>query len=330
MSLSLSPPRALGVASAAIFGLLVFADIAATAERPVTYRPHNINDPEILALLKPGQIVVSEQGSAMSFLFTMSADEYQPFVHAGIVAIEHGRPYVYESRGKAWVIRENPLEAVKGRINRMSLATYAEAQKYMEIHDLPEGIDGELVAKYARRQHELGTPFDPFFDDRDREALYCTEFIAAALEAGGARDLPKARYRSNPSFRKVFDWLDIHAQSMYLAGSFISPDSHVVSFSNGVTARTIRVHFALNRELHRRFTSDQKLGNVFVWKNGNLRLRPELRAFRRAGEELFEDRVKDPPTQAEADTAIQELALRMFGPITDSSSVARADLQPGR
>ena len=45
------------------------------------------------------------------------------------------------------------------------------------------------------------------------------------------------------------------------------------------SAREVEAYFAAKRELHRRFTDDQKIGNIWSWSWRGLQLRPQVAAF---------------------------------------------------
>ncbi len=321
-------PIVCAAAALAAAAVLACAGDAPAARETVVYSADDVEAPELAARLRSGQLVVSEQGTAMSLLFALAAAKFAPFVHSGVVSVENGHAYVYEAVGKVRaILGDNPMDSIRGRIRRRKLTEYVERQKYVEIYEPPPGTDPEAIAAYARRAYADKVPFDAYFDSEDRSAFYCTEFLAAAIEASGGATVAQIPYRDNPSFHLVFSWLEIRAPGAYLAGSFAVPERFVAAFSNGVTLRTARVHAAVNREIHRRFTSEQKLGNVFVWSGRTPQLRPDVRAFRSASFDLFPD-ASSPPGQGEADRAVMSLAERMFGPVKGESSHAVQAPQP--
>jgi hypothetical protein len=140
-------------------------------------------------------------------------------------------------------------------------------------------VDKEAVAAFARARHEDRTEFDPYFDWRDHTRLYCTEFAALALHAGG-RQLPTpVRVRDNASLRVALDWLKVRAPAIVTAGSLTDGAERVALISRRLTAREVEAYFAAKRELHRRFTDDQKIGNIWSWSWRGLQLRPQVEAF---------------------------------------------------
>lgn len=230
--------------------------------------------------LQSGQLVVSDSGDPDSLLMSMLGEQYTPYGHAGILSIEKGAAYVYEGYALLWpFLNGPPTDAMRGRIRRVTLEQYIDRQRVTAIFDPPAGVDQGAVAAFARARHEDHTEFDPYFDWRDHTRLYCTEFAALALHAGG-QPLPNpVRVRDNPSLWIALDWLKVRAPEIVTAGSLTAGAERVALISRRLSAREVEAYFAAKHELHRRFTTDQKLGNVWVWSWRGLRLRPQVAAF---------------------------------------------------
>jgi hypothetical protein len=230
--------------------------------------------------LSSGQLIVSDSGAADSLLLSLLGEQYTPYGHAGIISIEAGKAYVYE--GYALLlpfVSGPPTDAMRGRIRRITLDEYIARQKVTAIFDLPDGVDKTRVAAFARARHEDGTEFDPYFDWRDHTRLYCTEFAALALHAGGQPLPTPVRVRDNASLRVALDWLKVRAPEIVTAGSLTDGAERVALISRLYSAREVAAYFAAKRELHRRFTDDQKLGNIWSWSWQGLQLRPQIEAF---------------------------------------------------
>jgi hypothetical protein len=88
--------------------------------------------------------------------------------------------------------------------------------------------------------------------------------------------------RDNPSLRVALDWLKVQAPEIVTAGSLTEGAERVALISKRFTAREVEAYFAAKRELHRRFTDDQKLGYIWSWSWRGLQLRPQVRAFLQA------------------------------------------------
>lgn len=265
--------------------------------------------------LRSGQVAVSLAGGPLSIFFSLYPETFAPYVHAGVVAVEDGRPYVYEMMGRMKpVFNRPPPEATTGRVRRTPLARFVQAQRYVEVYDPPPGVDRARVAAFARAQYLRRTPFDAYFVSDDRSRLYCTELVAAALEAGGGGPYPVTPNRDNPSLRVVRGWLGIAAEGSIQAATLVAGSRRVATLSATGSLTDARVRAEVAREIHRRFTADQKLGNVFAWTGTGLRFREPILAFRHRARHLF-DGVARTPEPSEAAAAVRDLAREMFGPI---------------
>ena len=285
MSLAMSTDMSIVRALVLVFAAAWLSGCATTLT-PAAYRTFDAESASAGELdfhglpLQSGQLVVSDSGEADSLLMSMLGEEYTPYGHAGILSIEGGKAYVYEGYALLWPFLSGPpTDAMRGHIRRVTLDEYIERQRVTSIFDPGAGIDKDAVVAFARARHDDGTQFDPYFDWRDHTRLYCTEFAALALNAGG-RPLPTpVRVRDNPSLRVALDWLKVRAPEIVTAGSLTEGAERVALISRTLTAREVEAYFAAKRELHRRFTDDQKIGNMWSWSWRGLQLRPQIAAF---------------------------------------------------
>jgi hypothetical protein len=278
-------------------------DVADPALRAATYQG---------IPLKSGQVIVSDQGTPLSLFIAFVGQRFYPFVHAGVISIEDGEPFVYESlatiRPFLW---GPPTDAASGRIRRTHFDAYVMRQRVVGIYDPPDDVDMVRVADFARRNYSRKTPFDPYFDFGDHEKLYCTEFVAMALQSGGLEGIEVTTVRKNASLRVALDWLKIQTPGIVFAGALTRTGKPVAVLSKTYSPAQVAAYFALKRELHRRFTDEQRLGNVFVWRGGRLGLRPEIRAFLEAGLSAAQ-RPRDASEQS-IDALVASLADQMLG-----------------
>jgi hypothetical protein len=226
---------------------------------------------------REGQIIVIEQDDALSFLLTLMAEVYQPYIHAGLVVVDEGRPYVYE----AWAIYKprwqgRPTRDPGGGVRRVTLSSFLRRAGIIAIHDPPDGVNVADVVGFARASLAARIPFDEFFDSRDSRALYCAEFVARALEAGGARPYDGVALSTNPSVRKLLDWFEVRTPRVVMAGTLLRGTQRRLLLDRSRDALAIEDHFARRRELHGRFTRDQRLGNLFRWNGLTLKFRPQV------------------------------------------------------
>ena len=269
--------------------------------------------------LRSGQIIVSDQGSRLGFFVSLLGERFEPWIHSGVVAIEEREPFVYEAMGDIGpYLSGPPSDATKGRIRRTSLATYLARQRIAAIYDPPLGVDASRVVEFARAQFLARTPFDPYFDDRDRQKLYCTELVAAALEHGGALPIVPVRFSQNSSITVVREWLKMDSDSIVLAGSLVADSHRVALLSPRFSSGEIAAFFAVKRELHRRFTNDQRLGFLFQWGLTGVGFRQQVAQFVADG--MAEGQVHG---SGEIDTVVRQIADRMLG-IVDATTLETA------
>jgi hypothetical protein len=240
-------------------------------------KPREFNAGELP--LESGQILVRDDGDAISLFVSLFAQEYVPWSHVGLVSIENGEPVVYDMTFSVLPIPGiAPTRTSSGSIRRVTPAAFAWGQQVVGVYAPPPGVDVEKMLAFARQHHQQETPFDPYFDSGDSKLLYCSEFIALALQAGGAGAQRQTAMRDNRSYTLVRDWLRVRASHLFLPGQFADPARQVALWSPDMTAAQIEGYFEIRRELTRRFDEQTRLGHLFQW-TGNLLLRADLRHF---------------------------------------------------
>ncbi len=231
--------------------------------------------------VRSGQVVVSEAGSSMSFMMNLMAEEYAPYGHAGIVVREPDGIFVYEAFGflnfRIW---EPPTRRLRGKIRRVPLIDFLERTTTAAIYEHDE-IELDAVAAYAIEAYENRLAFDGMFDYRTANSVYCSEFVAAALIAAGHPETTPISRTKNPSLNRTMDWLGVDTPGFILAAHLLAGATEIARISKRYSASQVDAHFAYERELHRRFSIDQKLGNVFRWTYAGPRFRPHLAKLRK-------------------------------------------------
>jgi hypothetical protein len=164
-------------------------------------------------------------------------------------------------------------------------------------------------------------PFDAWFRLDDAESYYCTEFVARALEAGGAAPVPPSRRRGHPSLNVLLNWLEVTDRHFIATGDLIHPDRYVGSITRFASRSMIHAYLAAKREIHRRFTPDQKLGNVFELDVRQLRLRPNIAWF--IEQAMAPYAVDETPFPAHRIAkSVASLADEFFGPVPEKTRIA--------
>ena len=136
--------------------------------------------------VETGQIIMNEHPGATSLFLSLTAQRFAPYVHAGIVVMEEGRPYVYESMGIILPLPwRTPNQSVGGGVRRVSLDTFLLRGGIVAIYSPDPAIDRTALAEFARARLREKKPFDGHYDASDPSKYYCVEFVARALEAAG-------------------------------------------------------------------------------------------------------------------------------------------------
>lgn len=263
--------------------------------------------------VRDGQLVVSEQGSPLSLLMSLLIADAAPWIHIGIIAIDNGVPYLYETNGQihpTW--SSPPTAAVGGGMRRMTLEWFVANQTFIAIYASPAGADPEKIVKFARQSYAQHIPFDAYFDLSDASRMYCTEFVALALAAADAPPVQASALNSNPSIRVIADWLQLRADALMPAGALVEHSELVALISKGHTPAQFSAYFSLKRELHRRFTADQRVGNVLSFSTfTGLGFQPPVREVIRAVDRAAQD--WESLSEAEIDTGVREIANQTLG-----------------
>lgn len=261
--------------------------------------------------LQTGQIIVTEHTGGASLFLALATRDFAPYLHIGLIAIEAEQPFVYEAMGAMlpmpWA---RPNAHMGGGVQRVTLDSFLARGGITAIYAPPASADRRALAEFMRAGWRDYVPFDSRYDASDPTKYYCVEFVARALEAAGVAPIRATPVTRNASMRVALDWLDIRTDELLMAGTVIANERRVALISRGLNELQIERYFLLKRELHRRFTPDQRLGSVVFWHRQKLRLRPRVDQYYEAG------------ILADTDPAV--LADRMFGPEQQGRSALHA------
>ena len=177
----------------------------------------------------------------------------------------------------------NPNEGIDGGVRRVALESFLLRGGIAAIYEPEPGVDRAALAEFASARERERKPFDGKYDASDPSRYYCVEFVARALEAAGATPIPATPTTRNPSMHVGLDWLGIDTPAFLLAGDLVREERRVALVSRRFTEAEISRYFALKRELHRRFTDDQRVGNVLFWRGQSLHLRPGVDRYYEVG-----------------------------------------------
>lgn len=265
--------------------------------------------------VRSGQVLVSEQGSARGMFLSLLVADSSPWVHTGILVVEDGRPVVYEANGR---LRPSfgsaPLTRnVIGGVRRLDFDSFLEQNRFVALYDPPAGTDRDLIGRFARDSFMNGLAFDPYFDRGDPSTVYCSEFTALALAAGSAPPAGTSPMNPNASVAVILAWLGITTPDIIPPAALIADGNRVGLFSRRDSPAQVQAWFAVKAELHRRFTPEQKLGNVLSFSPlRGFRFQPEVAAFMAAANTAATDWSDLPP--GEIDQRVRALATVELGP----------------
>lgn len=268
--------------------------------------------------LRTGQIVLSESQGPYALLFSLGPARYFPFTHAAILVMEDAEPFVYDFVGAYKPgFEDRPTDAIRGGIRRLPFFEYCAPNLYVEVLDPPAEVDPSQLVAYIRAIEARDVPFDAYFRWDEHEALFCTEFVEMALRAAGAKPKSLVPVRQNPSLGRLLDWFRVPKDRALPAGLYLDPARFQGALGQFVTRTAAYSYFAAKRELHRRFTDDQVLGNIFSQKGvADLDLRPQIIAFMNRAIHAY-DGSRFAPTLAEIDIRVRGIAAEMYGPFPE-------------
>lgn len=241
--------------------------------------------------LQTGQIVVTESPVPINIIYLFLYPEYSPFIHVGIIEVEGNDAFVYEASG-VYTLGfggKPPTDNVSGHVRRITLDDYLrETGGTATFYNAPAGLNIGKMLQYARSHAELKTPFDPYFNYSDRSKLYCSEFVAAAFEAGDTSTYRTVPMKLNRSMQVIMNWLKVTDKNILPVYQLVARSHWIGTISQNYTLTELKVDRAIKAELYQRFTADQKLGNVLAWGTMDVAFQPAVTAFRQAAFAAFD------------------------------------------
>jgi hypothetical protein len=262
-------------------------------------------------VLLPGQIIVSDRNKALNLIVSLTDTEFHPYTHAGIISIEQGKPYVYHAIAQLRLLfNGSPTDLTKGVVKRTSLAMFLKDKTVAAIYNPTSVNVGKSMADFAVRSHREKLRYDPLFDPVDRSKVYCSEFIAIAIESAGGGVVPLRPRNRHSSINTIYEWLSITAKDHYFVNDLVSKNDRIALLSERLTRGQIDLYFALREELHRRFTPNQKIGNIMRWTGFGVAFLPQITSFMQRG--IEEGRVSF--SDKERRDWVMSLANEVLGP----------------
>ena len=277
--------------------------------------------------LATGQIVVTESPVPINTLYMLLYPEFSPFIHVGIVEVNKDNAYVYESSGeyKLGIGDHPPTDNVSGHVRRITLEQYiTESGGTVSFYTPPKGVDLTQVLQYAQTHTTAKTPFDAYFNYTDRSKLYCSEFVAAAFEAGGSPAYRTVPMKLNPSLQTVVNWLKVKDRTILPVHQLVAAQKWVGTVSQTHTLTELKIDRATKAELYQRFTANQKLGNILAWGGTGMYFQPPITEFKDQAFAAFDQ--SKPYSAEQVLTKVGELADTYLGLFdTRNMSICKID-----
>jgi hypothetical protein len=261
-----------------------------------------------------GQILLSEAPGPHGILFTLAPNRFFRFTHSALIVVdERGEPFVYDMTAEFKpTLATTPPDSLSGGVRRTSLADYVGIHLYVEVFDPPTGIDREKMKAKVFAIREAGTEFDAHWDFQSDQKLFCSEFIVEALAAGGAPRPPLVGLTENQSLRRVLTWFGVTSGES-LPAAALPREKLVAAFSRWPTRAASEAYLEAKRELYRRFTPDQNIGDLLELAGLDVKLRPPVEAFLDRAPTLYLA-ATEPRPEAEIRARIRKLADEVLGP----------------
>jgi hypothetical protein len=266
--------------------------------------------------LETGQIVVSEAPGPHSLMFGLAPATFYRFTHSGIIVIDQRthEPYVYDMSAEFKpTLANSPPDALRGGMRRTPFFDYVGILLYVEVIDPAGKADKTKMVARVEDLWRQKVAFDPYWDFTDSTALFCTEFVSEVLKAGGGQVPALVPLTSNPSLRTVLTWFGARNDMSLPAGTFAT-GHRVAAISQWGSFAAVNSYFEAKRELHRRFTADQKIGNLMMINGMDVALRPEIAQFLDRAIHLFDGRDANTPADDVITEEVRRLADELLGP----------------
>ena len=263
--------------------LSTFFSTAFSAPALLETNPSYKNKDHYLGLpLETGYLIVSESNLESDYLFTLAPEIFTPYTHIGIISVEKTGAYVLEVKAYYSMGFGNkpPTDTLKGSVSKTPLAQYIANYEIVSVFAPPPSLNKSALMTYARQQLANRTPYDAYFDADNSVTLYCSEYVANALQSAGYRgNVAPRRTIRNQSVLNVLTWMKVKANFFITTKDLLLGHTWVGTRSQKHSRSDILINRAVKYDFYRRFTQDQKVGNILSWSLLGLKFMPEAKAF---------------------------------------------------
>jgi hypothetical protein len=263
-----------------------------------------------------GQILLSEAPGPHGILFTLAPNRFFRFTHSAMIVLdERGEPFVYDMSAEFKpTLATTPPGSLHGGVRKTSIADYVGIHLYVEVFDPPAGVDRAKMAAKVLEIERSGVDFDAHWNFDDSDALFCSEFVVDVLQAGGAPRPPLVGLTENQSLRKVLTWFGVTTEES-LPAAALPREKLVAAFSRWPARAAGTAYLEAKRELYRRFTPDQNIGDLLELDGLDVKLRPPIERFLDRAPLLYAS-ASDAPADETIRARIRALAHEELGPFS--------------
>lgn len=291
-----------------------------------------VNSADWVSTLQTGDVLLSESSDAMDFMVLLLYPRFSPFFHVGVVEVgEDKKVYVHDANGELKKLGSGdaPSDYIGGRVKRASLEEFVQEARTVSWFRPTAGFNKARLLDYLNLHSTQSTPFDPYFNSSDHTKLYCTEFVALAFAQAGGGHVKALPMRVNKSAEVVLDWMKVRDRQLIPAYVLVDPKSWLGTVSYDYSRSGLFADRSVKYELYRRFTANQKVGNVMDFGSASVEFRDYVEAFRERAYASLESRPDRDTLSAQVIfKMVHQLADDMLGRLgqNESMPVCQIDL----
>jgi hypothetical protein len=267
------------------------------------FRPEALDPRESpgMAGLASGDIALARGGSPHAFGVAMALKEFCYYGHAGVLAVEEGRFWIYESWPNldASTASADIVSRLRGTVWRIPFSDFARRYETIEIVRLPDAARNASIVPGAQATLGEGIVFDPHDDPNDL-ALSCSEYVIEVLDrkAGYDLDLRRVALKNDPALRRLASALGFRTESFAVPDAFaeVRGARSVGTISRHPTASAALAGRLADEFLYEHYRKTGNLGNYLAFElQGFLRYRRNVQDFVRWSQAYLRQRgITDP------------------------------------
>ena len=267
------------------------------------FLPPEVDDPSSPAVagLASGDVILAKNSKAQSLASTLVLVEFTFYDHLGLLAIEDGGVFVYESWPKVDLFCRAPdfVSRYRGRVRRLPLSEFLERYETVELVRFPDPDRNLAALAAARESVTRDIEYDPYHDPNGPE-LSCSEYLEMLLVEGGgyAWRFPRRAVGRNLAIDRTSRMIGFRTPDYIVPDVFMDfpgtrPVGVISVHSSSSEVLAIHEAFAV---LHARDRPDAPAGNHFTVHPWHfLVYRDETLAFLEWSKAYFRDHPSSDP-----------------------------------